>query len=219
MSLFRRILVLAFIIPLIAGAGPPQPLSADSFAESGIDRGIVVLGINWNRMWDCGGYENAQLQRLSFLFVNQLDAVEAVRTLDFEIPHRLGSTNSFTEYEMLLEPGVYALSGFDIKVAESVARVFHLVTATEQLIGDGEPLGGTFSVSRGEIVYIGHFELDCVESPIPWRYYIDDRKRFESFIAKLRKEHPYLTDTPAQFRLFSTTQFGTQFSLDGRGNQ
>ena len=210
----RQLFVILLVSPLVAGADEPELLTADSFAELGGHRGVVLLGINWNRMWDCGGYENAQLHGISFLRVDQGDFKGAIRTLDFTVPRRLLETDYFTEYEILLEPGEYALSNFDIKVAESAFRVRHLVTGVEQLLKNGEALGGTFSVADGEIVYIGHFELDCVKSPIPWRYYIDSRERFESYMARLRSEYPFLAGTPAQFRLFSTTRFGLEFSLD-----
>ena len=130
------------------------------------------------------------------------------------IPRRLVKSDYFTEYQILLEPGEYALSSFDIKVAESASRVRHLVTGAEQLVEGDDAPGGTFNVANGEIVYIGHFELDCIESPIPWRYYIDSRERFESFVARLWNEYPFLVDKPVQFRLFSTTRFGLPFSLD-----
>ena len=214
MWLLRRFLLILFITPFGADAAEPQSLSANSFAESGDHRGVVLLGINWNRMWDCGGYENAQLHEISFTLLNPGDSEAAISTLDFRIPGRLFKSDYFTEYEILLAPGEYALSSFDIKIAESASRVRHLVTRAEQLIKDGEALGGAFSVENGEIVYIGHFELDCVESPIPWRYYIDSRERFKMVIARLWSKYPFLADTPVHFRLFSTTQFGLAFSLD-----
>ena len=214
MWLLRRFFLILFVIPFGAGAAEPELLSADSFAEFGDHRGVVLLGINWNRMWDCGGYENAQLHEMSFRLLKPGDADGANSTLDFRIPRRLPQSDYFTEYEILLTPGEYALSSFDIKVAESVSGIRHLVTGAEQLIKDEEALGGTFSVANGEVVYIGHFELDCVESPIPWRYYIDSRERFKMVIARLWSKYPFLADTPVHFRLFSTTQFGLAFSLD-----
>ena len=177
MWLLRRFLLILFITPFGADAAEPQSLSANSFAESGDHRGVVLLGINWNRMWDCGGYENAQLHEISFTLLNPGDSAAAISTLDFRIPGRLFKSDYFTEYEILLAPGEYALSSFDIKIAESASRV-------------------------------------RVDSPIPWRYYIDSRERFETFVAGLWSKYPFLADTPAQFRLFSTTRFGLPFSLD-----
>ena len=210
----RLLLIILLVIPLVAGGEEPERLTADSFARFGDQRGVVLIGINWNRMWDCGGYENAQLHRISFLRLQQDGGEQLTHILDFTVPRRLPKTDYFTEYRVLLDPGEYALSSFDIKVAESVSHVRHLLTGADQLLKGGEPLGGTFSVFEREIVYVGHFELDCVESPIPWRYYIDDRGRFESFVSGLRHEFPFLEETPAHYRLFSTTQFGLEFSLD-----
>jgi hypothetical protein len=214
MWLLRRFLLILLVTPFVAGAAEPQLLSADSFSEFGEHRGVVLLGLNWNRMWNCGGYENAQLQEISFTLLDPGDAEVATSTLDFRIPGRLRKSDYFTEYEILLTPGEYALSSFDIKVAESASRVRHLVTGAEQLIKEGEALGGTFSIANGEILYIGHFELDCVESPIPWRYYIDSRERFRSFVTRFWSEYPFLVNTPVQFRLFSTTRFGLPFALE-----
>ena len=142
MWLLRSFLLILFVTPFGARAAEPQLLTADSFAELGDQQGVVLLGINWNRMWDCGVYENAQLHEISFVLRNPDGAKGRVSTLDFRVPQRLVKSDYFTEYKILLEPGEYALSSFDIKVAESAFRVRHLVTGAEQLIKGGETSGG-----------------------------------------------------------------------------
>ncbi|MCY7386506.1 MAG: hypothetical protein LH481_00310, partial [Burkholderiales bacterium] len=68
--------------------------------------------------------------------------------------------------------GEYFLTGFDVKVARSVSDVAHIKGSKENLIKDGKPIGGTFNVSPGEAVYVGHFGLDCGAEPFLWRSYL-----------------------------------------------
>ena len=73
---------------------------------------------------------------------------------------------------------------------------------------NGKPVGGTFEVKAGEIVYIGDFGLDCAgDQPIPWRYYIQ-KEDFGRYVAQLKKEYKFITDKQVIYRLFQTNKFG-----------
>jgi hypothetical protein len=74
-------------------------------------------------------------------------------------------------------------------------------------------VGGTFTVNPGEIVYVGHFGLDCGAEPFLWRNYIDGRGDFERYVDGFREKFPYVKHVPVQFRLFSTQLFGNPYTL------
>jgi hypothetical protein len=99
-------------------------------------------------------------------------------------------------------------------VARSSSDVVHLKGDAANLIKDKKSIGGTFTVAPGEIVYIGHFGLDCAKEPFLWRYYIEGRKDFDRYVAGFRKEFPFVQNKPVQFRLFSTIMFGQAYSLE-----
>lgn len=82
------------------------------------------------------------------------------------------------------------------------------------LFKDGKPIGGTFTAMAGEIVYIGHFGVDCAKEPVPWRYYIEGRAEFDRYAAGFRKRFPFIGNTPIRFRLFATTMFGEPYTLE-----
>jgi hypothetical protein len=105
------------------------------------------------------------------------------------------------------------LRGFDVKIARSMTDVAHIIGSRDNLIQDGKPIGGTFTVNPGEIVYIGHFGLDCGAEPFLWRYYIDGRDEFEKYVDGFRQKFPFVKLTPVQFRLFSTPMLGRPYVL------
>ena len=74
-------------------------------------------------------------------------------------PWRLTRTLRFLNYAFLVPPGEYALSGVSIKVARSISDVGYLNAKRADLIKDGNPEGGSFTVAAGEIVFIGNFFL------------------------------------------------------------
>jgi hypothetical protein len=192
------------------GAGPEE-LSARAYSADGATHGVVVFQVNWGRKWGCSGIENAQLEALSF---TRLDARgSAADALKLKTPSRLLVQDRSVPYAFLLEPGRYALSGYDVKVAISQENIQHRQGTESQLVPDGKPTGGSFTVAAGEIVYIGHFALDCTKEPIPWRYYINGSRDFERYVAGFRHAFPFIRDAPVHYRLFDTTQFGESYTL------
>jgi hypothetical protein len=195
-------------LPTLASAAEPVSLSESTYKT---DLGVLIIQVNWGRTWKCGQFENAQLQTLTFT-KSPIDAPDPV-SLELVTPSKLFVDNKFLPYAFVIQPGEYVLTAFDVKVARSVTDVAHINGSKENLIKEGKPIGGIFIVNPGEVVYIGHFGLDCGAEPFLWRSYIDGREDFERYIAGFRAKYPFAKQAPAQHRLFSTQLFGRPFTL------
>lgn len=195
-------------LPTLVVAAEPVNLSADTYKA---DLGVLIIQLNWGRVWKCGQFENAQLQALTFT-KSPIDTPEPV-SLDLETPSKLLADKKFLPYAFVIQPGEYALTDFDVKVARSVTDVAHIKGSKDNLIKDGKPVGGTFTVNPGEIVYVGRFGLDCGAEPFLWRTYIGNREEFEKYIGGFRERFPFVKQVPVQYRLFSTQQLGYPFAL------
>lgn len=204
----RYLVAVLGVLPTLAAAAEPVKLSADTYKP---DLGVLIIQINWGRVWKCGQFENAQLQALTFT-KSPVDTPKPV-SLDLETPSKLLVDNKFLPYAFIIQPGEYVLTGFDVKVARSVSDIAHIKGSKENLFKDGKPAGGTFTVNPGEIVYVGHFGLDCGAEPFLWRNYIDGRSDFERYVDGFRDKFPFVKHVPVQFRLFSTQLFGNPYTL------
>jgi hypothetical protein len=204
----RHAMTVLLALPSLVVAAEPVSLSDETYKP---DLGVIIIQINWGRSWKCGQYENAQLQSLTFT-KSPIDSPEQA-SLALETPSKLFVDNKFLPYAYVVQPGEYVLTGFDVKIARSVSNVAHIIGSKDNLIKDGKPLGGTFNVNPSEIVYIGHFGLDCGAEPFLWRNYIDGREEFEKYVEGFRKKYPFAKNVPVQFRLFSTQLLGNPFSL------
>jgi hypothetical protein len=189
-------------------AAEPVSLNESTYKT---DLGVLIIQVNWGRTWKCGQFENAQLQALTFTKF-PMDTPEPI-SLELVTPSKLLVDNKFLPYAFVIQPGEYVLTAFDVKVARSVSDVAHINGSKDNLIKDGKPTGGTFIVNPGEVVYIGHFGLDCGAEPFLWRSYINGREDFEKYIGGFRAKYPFAKQVPAQFRLFSTQLFGHPFTL------
>jgi hypothetical protein len=174
-------------------------------------KGLVVVSAGWGRVWKCGPYENAQLRTIGFDRL-PFDAAKDGAVADVVLD---GSTFSGqpANYVLMLEPGEYALTTFSVKAASSTTDVKIATADRARLIQDGKPVGGTFTVAAGELVYIGHFGLDCHKEPVLWRYYLSDRNEFEKYKQAVQNQYPFLNADQMKFRLFNTSQFGQPFEL------
>jgi hypothetical protein len=202
----NRVLLLTCVAAGSAFADQPMELGEAGYLESAGKEGVVLLEANWGRRWDCAGSDNAQLQELTFTRI--ADEASDSNVLKLKTPSRLFVDNRFSPYALLIEPGEYALTGFDVKIAWSMTDIVHAVWNAEKA-----GYAGTFTVAPGEFVYIGHFGLDCSSEPIPWRYYIEGADEFDHYIEGFRERFPFVGNVPVQFRLFETTLFGTEYSL------
>jgi hypothetical protein len=208
------ILLLAFWASLAtATAGESHEATPDAYAASP-QFGVVLLDVNWGRRWKCAGYENAELRQLSFDRVPPPKASDdATADVTLEQPSSLFARPVFTPYALLLEPGTYALSSFQMKVARSVSEIALWGAKRSEMFKDGVPQGGSFDVGPGEVVYIGNFWLDCFQAPQPWRYYTQGAEGFKQHLAQYADKYPFLKLEGARYRLFETTRLGRPYSL------
>jgi len=194
---------------LLLGADPAiasgnLELDQSNYENAAGESGIILFEVNWGRRWNCAGADNAQLQQLTF--TRTADGKAA--TVDLRTPSRLQVDNRFIPYALLIKPGEYGLTGFDVKIAWSMTDIVHAVWNAEKA-----GYAGTFTVAPGEFVYIGHFGLDCSAEPIPWRYYIEGADEFDRYIEGFRQRFPFVGEVTVEFRLFQSTLFGTDYSL------
>lgn len=175
--------------------------------------GTVIVHVNWGRYWKCGPYENAQLQRLSFGRLSAEGAAAPGKKWELSPRSTLLVKPDFVTYAVLIDPGEYALVGFRFKVAASTSDVRVAEPSTSDLIVDGKPLAGSFTVGPGEVVYIGHFGVDCDGEPTPWRFYVDGRDEFAAYARNFHDRFPFMRDRPVTFRLFKTEQLGQPYEL------
>lgn len=208
-----------FFLALVASAFAADPVAIREVTKRTYQAGIaanavVVFDVNWGRHWNCGGYENAELMTLEFNRVTgELKAPDAKADFIVNGPSRLTRTLKFLNYAFILPPGEYALSGVSIKVARSVSDVGYLNAKRSDLIRDGKPEGGSFTVAAGEIVFIGNFFLDCQTGPMLWRYYPESKEDFQKQVAEYRAKFPFLEAERFRYRLFKSKYFGTDYEL------
>lgn len=220
--IIKKYIIFAILVMLTACAGITQPIkfeassivTEDTYLNTKKTNGVALLDVNWGRWWGCSGYENAQLISLAFdrLPMSPINN-EAEPTLVLHSPSRLAVDPEFINYAYSLEPGVYAISAFSIKVAKSISSVGFLTAQRDKLYSEGKPAGGTFSVKPGEVVFIGNFYLDCTYGPTLWRYHSDGKEAFEDQVSEYSNRFPYLDLSNVQFRLFKTKEFGNDYEL------
>lgn len=194
--------------------GTSAEARADFYAQNKDKLGVVLLDARWGRQWKCGKYENAQLVSFSF---DKLPLSprpdDAPAELTIGTTSRLAVSPKFESYALLVPPGEYALSNFKIKVAQSVSNIGYWVAGRSHLIKEGNALGGKFSVSPGEVVYIGNFALDCYGGPTLWRYYANGRDGFNQQLSEYKSKYPFLDLANVKFRLFETATIGRPYDL------
>lgn len=190
------------------------PFSSSAYAENASAKGVVLISAKWGRKWKCGRFENAQLKNLSFDKAGSpKEGNDAKPDLVLEDNSILPASSRFVNYAYIVEPGEYMLSAFSVKAAQSVSNVGYFNAARSDLIKDGRSKAGTFTVSAGEVVYVGHFFLDCAQDPMPWRFYPSDRGDFTQFLSGIKKEFEAIDVEKVKFRLFDTTTMGNPFTL------
>ena len=190
-------------------------MTEGDYAKSGTHKGVVLLGVNWRRAWGYCGFENVQLRSLAFdRMPVQKQGDNQPADLVLEGPALLTEPVS-VDYALLVDPGEYALTSFNIKAAESVNDVGEFKGDRTKLMEDGKPLAGSFIVAANEVIYIGHFAPDCPHSrqPVIWRYYLKDAAAFKEYLAKVKTRYPFLDVETAQFRLFKTKTIGHDYQL------
>jgi hypothetical protein len=176
-------------------------------------KGIVLLAVRWDRRWNCAGFENAQLRVIAFDKLPTAKTDDGVPDIVLDDAPLLMTKPVFDNYAFRVEPGEYGLSRLEIKVAKSRSDVGFFKVPRSKFINEGKSLGGTFTVSAGEVVYLGHFYLDCYQQPILWRFYPEGRDGFNGYLASLKKVYSTLDVEKVVFRLFQTKEFGQDYKL------
>jgi|GEM_PF-328472 hypothetical protein len=202
-------------VPTTSSGGKAQPFNNEAYNRLKASKAVVLVAINWSRKWGCSGYQNAQIKSISFdhMPVEKSNDESPADILLNDAP-LVFTKSDFDNYAFIVEPGNYALSSFDIKVAESITKIGGFKTPRSMLIKDKKALGGHFHAEAGEVVYIGHFFLDCaLQQPVIWRYYVESRDGFEQYLKAIQKAFPTLDTEQAKFRLFETTEFGKPYTL------
>jgi len=198
-----------FLLGMLSNSLWAATLDTDNYEEEGKAKGVVLLAVNWGRQWKCGAYENAQLEKLEF----QILSNNSETSITLDSPSRLCVKSNFLIYGCLVAPGKYALTEFSVKVAKSTTDVGYFKADKSKLVVDGKPKGGTFDVAAGEVIYIGHFFIDCYKEPIPWRFYPEGREAFNGYVKSIKRELDFLNNANIEFRLFDTTSFGNPYEL------
>jgi len=207
-------LIIPFLLLPINGYSADLPeVNKSNFENHGKEKAVVIMHINWERAWGCAKNDNAQLTDLKFKKIGNGETPGDTPTLMFETPSKLAPKEGFQPYVLLIDPGKYALSGFSVKVAKTKTDIGYLKADENHLIESDNAIGGSFSVSEGEIVYLGHIALDCAQEPIPWRYYIEGKNQFAGYTEGLKSEYPYFSGRKLLFRIIDTTKFGQPYSL------
>lgn len=216
--LINLILILSLILSAISVNAdeykPTKVVTKKYYLKNYLHEGVVLLDINWGRIWSCGGYENAQLVNINFSkYNNENYSFSKKPELSINTPSKAFSRKNFKNYAFMLPEGEYALHSFSIKVAQSIKNVGYLSLTPDQLLKDQKPLGGFFTIKKNESVFIGNFFLDCAYEPTLWRYHSDGIKAFEDQVSEYKNSFPFLNLDSVSFRLFKTTEFGHDYEL------
>jgi hypothetical protein len=206
-------IVLGYGASAQAEVTPAERVTGDAVNTANQSKGLVLLAVRWDRRWNCAGFENAQLRVIAFDRLPTAKTDDAAPDLVLDDAPLVMTKPVFENYAFQVEPGEYGLSRLEIKVAKSRSDVGFFRVPRSKFLTDGKSLGGTFTVSAGEAVYLGHFYLDCHQQPILWRYYPEGRDGFNGYLASLKKIYPTLDVEKVQFRLFQTKEFGQDYKL------
>lgn len=202
MNTLKSLLIIIFFLFASDAFAGYDKLTRGNYEEYKNEKGVILYGVNWTRKWGCAGLDNAQLHNLTFSLIDSLSGNLGGEDIVLNNPAKMLARNVSESYAIIVEPGEYALTGFDIKVAKSQSDVSHIKARNKDLFENGRPIGGTFKVNAGEIVYIGDFGLDCAGAePIPWRYYIQ-KGDFDSYVGGFKEKYKFVGDKEVIYRLF-----------------
>lgn len=207
------------IICVLVLSCPPKiqaaKLNKREFRKNFEGKGIVLLTANWGRRWACGQWDNAQLYELIFeqtpLTETEKNEYQEIR---LKTSSRLLASREFKPHGFIVNPGLYAFTGFNIKVSHSMSSVGGIEAGREHLVEDGKYPGGTFNVSAGEVIYIGDFYIDCHSEPIPWRFYSPPGESQEYLYNGFKSKFKYINDEEIKFRLLDDSAFGNPVMFD-----
>ena len=204
----------AYGTAIAANSAVAERITGEAVTAAQKSKGVVLLAVRWDRRWKCAGFENAQLRVIGFDKLPSTKANDdAAADIVLDDAPLVMTKPTFDNYAFLVEPADFGLSRLEIKVARSVSDVGFFKVPRSKFLKDGQSLGGTFTVGAGEVVYLGHFYLDCHQQPILWRYYPEGREGFNGYLTSLKKSYPALDVEKVVFRLFQSKEFGQDYKL------
>jgi hypothetical protein len=215
LSRLGAVLCTAFLTSCAFLSGPVAvEATAEGYAKDAHSRGLVIFAVNWGPRWGCGSYQNARI--MSFGFDRfPLETVGNEKKPDFvpKKPGKLTDKQEFVNYAYLMEPGEYALSRFEIAAARSRSEAYDFIAQRSDLIKQGQAVGGSFDVRADEIVYIGHFFVNCQQNPTLWRYYTEDKSAVDFHMIYVKQKYPFLDVQNTKYRLFRTKTLGLDHKI------
>jgi hypothetical protein len=208
------VVFLSVISQFSLASEPAKQFDAAVYEKTISSKAVVLISANWSRKWNCGRYENAELQFLSFDKSGLQKEFSEKADLIVQDESLLPALNTYVNYAFILDPGEYQLFGFRIKLGRSLSSTQAFFGDRKNLAGrDGKSKAGSFTVGAGEVVYIGHFGLDCATAPMPWRYYPETKEDFAKYLDGIKQQFPGLPVQKVVFRLFDTSIMGTPFTM------
>jgi hypothetical protein len=215
--MLKGVPLVATVVVLLCGCTasvaprPQQEVTEESYHNNST-KGLVVLSALWGRAWKCAQFENGQLRSFGFDRLPSQNTSDDTADVVIEGSAFFGPGPAIN-YVLALDPGEYALATFAVKVVSSVTDVKIANVGRTRLFEGGRPIGGTFTVHPGELVYIGHFGLDCYKEPTIWRYYMEGREAFDHYKRVIKTQYPFLDVEAMRFRLFRTAHLGRDYVL------
>jgi len=195
-------------------AGVPEA-TKEQYEKRTPKDGVVLVAVNWGRLWGVNGAENAELRGISFDLAGRHKLVTEKADLEMEGPSgvlaRIAVKPVFLNYAIILPEGRYLMSGFDVKVARSAQEIYHIKADRSQMVVENDSKLGYFDVKAGETVYIGNFFLDKAMEPYLWRYYSPLPEAFQTHLAEFRSKYPFLPIENVKYRLFETSTIGNKY--------
>src|SRR5688572_20052985 len=120
-----------------------ERISGDAVAVNP-SKGVILFAVRWDRRWNCGGFENAQLRAIGFDKLPSAKAGDDIAAdVLLEDAPLIMTRPVFDNYAFLVEPGDYGLSRLEIKVAKSRSDVGFFKIPRSKFLKDGQSLGGT----------------------------------------------------------------------------
>ena len=208
-----------FSIVALVGASVPalaQPVETtdEALKAAGASKGVILLDVYWNRVWRCGRFESAQLRSLTFERLPLAPSGDAPQSsVTLENPSRLAPPQRFVPYALIVEPGEYDLTAYEVGYARSIRDVGSTAAARASTVENGRSRLGGFSVAPGEVVYLGNFAVDCYRDPIPWRYFTQGKADFAKHVEQYVSKYPSLKPESVVYRLFETKELGVSYEL------
>ncbi|MFT5397097.1 MAG: tetratricopeptide (TPR) repeat protein [Gammaproteobacteria bacterium] len=206
-----------FLIPLVTvfsllslSEAEAAKLKKSDYKKHSDSKSVVLLEVSWARKWNCAGYENAQLTKLLFENISSGNAADKdYEEIRLKTTSRLFANPDFKIYGFLVNPGTYAFTGWSIRASRSMTEGGTISATRDHLVDGSDYHGGTFEVTAGEVIFIGNFFIDCLVSPIPWRFFPVGEEFVNEQFDTYKSKFKFIDNKTIIFRLLETQNFGS----------